>query len=212
MLSAILNDARRLIRLAAMSALGVGVANEGLAQTAEVCAAVNQPDERLNCYDRLFRVSTDNRVALSDGAWNLKIEKSKLDDSKKVFLSLDSIDRQRARFGKPVKYNFYITCRENKNDVFIIFGGNFMSDLHHSRVDYRVDERAAKHRSFRESNDHEALGLWGGGSSIPFIKELFGGTKLYVRATPMSESSVEAEFPIAGLEEAIAPLRESCNW
>jgi hypothetical protein len=71
-----------------------------------------------------------------------------------------------------------------------------------------ISDAAAKTKSSDESNDNEALGLWSGGAAIPFIKELFGATTLLVRATPFNESAVTAELPIAGLEEAIKPLRE----
>jgi len=35
---------------------------------------------------------------------------------------------------------------------------------------------------------------------------------LYIEATPVNENTVNATFDIAGLSEAIKPLRESCGW
>ncbi|RYF35466.1 MAG: hypothetical protein EOO38_28875 [Cytophagaceae bacterium] len=80
------------------------------------------------------------------------------------------------------------------------------------RVTFRVDNQKAETKNFEESNDHEALGLWSGGSSIPWIKSLFGGDRMYVEATPYSESRISDFFPIAGLEESVTPLREACGW
>lgn len=80
------------------------------------------------------------------------------------------------------------------------------------RVDYRIDDNPADYRSMEESSDNKALGLWSGGRSIPFIKSLFGGETIFMRASPFNESPVEMTFNISGLEEAIEPLREACGW
>src|SRR5690606_23149510 len=102
---------------------------------------------------------------------------------------------------------------ENSTNVHISFAEHFMADLQGGgRVTYRIDDQRAKTRNFRESNDHSVLGLWGGGNSIPWLRELFGSERLVVRATPFNESAVEGEFNITGLEEVIKPLREACNW
>jgi len=88
-----------------------------------------------------------------------------------------------------------------------------MSDLEgRGTVTYRIDTAKAQKKEFTESTDHEALGLWNGGSAIPWIKAMFGGARMYVEATPFSESAVSDFMPISGLEEAIKPLRESCGW
>jgi type VI secretion system protein VasI len=87
-----------------------------------------------------------------------------------------------------------------------------MSDHQHGKVIYRLDEKPAGEKNMRESTDHKALGLWNGGASIPFIKQMFSHEKLLIRATPHSESPVTATFAISGLENAIKPLRENCGW
>lgn len=51
-----------------------------------------------------------------------------------------------------------------------------------------------------------------GGQTIPVIQEMFDAEQLTVRATPFNESTITVQFPIAGLQEAIEPLREACNW
>ena len=105
-----------------------------------------------------------------------------------------------------------IRCVENTTALYFHFGGLFMSDLDHGHVEYRIDKKKPSSRRFQESNDHEALGLWSGAGSIPFIKEMFGAEKLLIRATPHSESMVTGEFNIGGLEQAIEPLRKACHW
>jgi len=62
------------------------------------------------------------------------------------------------------------------------------------------------------ATNNEAVGLWSGGASIPFIKSMIGKKRMVVRITPYGENTREMTFPIEGLEYFIDPLRESCNW
>lgn len=174
------------------------------------CAAMAEPNLRLGCYDDLFRTVTAPEVP---GAWSVQVDKSQLDDSTSVYVSLESIEPLRAKFGPPEPARLLLRCKEKVTVAFFVFGGHFMSDNRGGgRIDYRIDTAAAKHRSFGESNDNKALGLWSGKTAIPFLKELMTGQSLYVRATPFNDSMVEAVFPIAGMEAAIKPLREACGW
>jgi len=106
-----------------------------------------------------------------------------------------------------------LRCDENTTAATIWFSGFFMGDFAGmGRVDYRIDDRPAKHRNFEVSTANEHLGLWTGAKSIGFIQELIDGRTLYIEATPVNENTVNATFDIAGLSEAIKPLRESCGW
>jgi len=151
-----------------------------------------------------------NKVKAKPNNWRISTETSPLDDSTSVFLRTSGTPI-RGPYGEDVIPTLHIRCVENRTAVTIYFGGHFMSDHRHGRVDYRIDDTPARHRQFRGSNNHEYLGLWRG-TGIGFIKSLFGHDKLYVRATPYSESSVSTTFRIGGLEDAIRPLRHSCNW
>lgn len=174
------------------------------------CAAIDDPNRRLGCYDDLFRAVT---TAESAGKWAVEVEKSPLDDSTTVYVSLRSDKPLPGRFGQAEHASLYLRCKEGKTVAYIHFGGHFMSDNRGGgRVDYRIDMQPARHRMMEESNNNKALGLWNGKASIPFVKELFGGRSLYVRATPFSESMIEATFNISGLETAIEPLRKACKW
>lgn len=205
-------------KIAAAILIFAFVATAGLAaqaqDTGQDCGNIDSDAPRLRCYDALFRPTTS--VALpsqSIGKWRVSTEISPIDDSTKVFLTLTSDNGITNRFGQKSQMQFTIACRENTTSMWFYFGGNFMSDTAGSgRVTYRIDSAAARTKSFVESSNNEALGLWNGGSSIPFVKSLFGRSRLYVQAQPYNESTVSDFFSVAGLEEAIKPLREACHW
>lgn len=179
------------------------------AAAGEECARMEDSAKRLLCYDLKYR--TKQTVA-TVSRWQVAEQISKISDVKNVVLQLDSLEPLSGRFGRKAEATLVITCREKKTLAYIVFGGHFMSDHSNGTVTYRIDKRPAVKKRMQNSNDHQALGLWDAGEAIPFIRELVGGTSLYVQATPHSESAVSAEFPISGLAEAIKPLQEACNW
>lgn len=147
------------------------------------------------------------------GPWAVQSEVSKVDDSTNVWLSVRSDNLVDKRFGGSDRATLSIRCMENTTSVFFQFADNFMADISgYGDITYRVDTKKAQKKGFRESTDNGALGLWNGGSSIPFAKSLFGGERLFVRAVPYNESPVEVEFQIRDLETAITPLRKACKW
>lgn len=183
------------------------------AESLQQCAAVEDKDARLACYDGLAEAAVAPVVAPTSSKWQVRIDTSPVDDSKNVYLHLVGESGITNRYGQKSDLSLYIACRENVTSAWFVFGGHFMSDLQgRGRVTYRIDKAPAKKQSFTESTDNEALGLWNGGAAIPWIKELMTGQRMYVEAVPYSESAVSDFMPIAGLEEAIKPLRESCAW
>jgi type VI secretion system protein VasI len=191
----------------------VGQIGSSFAQSLQQCASISTDADRLACYDDLAEAEVKPVTVASPGKWRVDIETSPVDDSKNVYLRLVGENGIASQYGQRSDLELWIACRENVTSAFIVFGGHFMSDLEgRGRVTYRIDSAKAQKQGFTESSDHKALGLWNGGTSIPWVKAMFGGNRMYVEATPFSESAVSDFMPIAGLEEAIKPLRESCAW
>lgn len=192
----------------------------------EKCHTYAASDQiRLACYDKATGFSGAPVLEKSDadakpvekppvvkGDWQVSTLVSDLDDSTNVYLKLTSEDEIAGRFSGSGPMVIHIQCRENKTLLYIYFNGLHMSDYQYGTVTYRLDSQKAQKKKMQESTDHSALGLWNGGASIPFVKAMFGHEKLLVQATPYSESAVTATFSISGLEDAIKPLRTSCNW
>lgn len=178
----------------------------------KACTAITQDSKRLECFDLIFKKSSVT-ISSPKTDWVVTEEKSKIDDSTNVLLSLKSTQPIQNQYGVASYLEMSILCREKKTDFYIAFGGHFMANIEsYGVVTFRVDKRPAVKKSLAKSTDHKALGLWGGANSVPFIRDLFGGSILFVRATPYNESAVSSEFNITGLQDAITPLRRACGW
>lgn len=151
------------------------------------------------------------QVAAAD-IWTLKTDISQMDDSKVVTLHTKSKKPVRDKFKRAYRPTLWMVCREGRTNFYIDFGGLFMSSSsRHGEVTWRIDKDEPIVWEFSVSGDNQALGLWGGDSAF-FIKKLIGKSRFLVRATPFSESPVETEFSLAGLDAKLPELRQACNW
>lgn len=176
------------------------------------CGNINDATERLSCYDKLIVATAPPAAAAPSnvGGWWLETDVSKIDDSASVYLIAHSKQKVVGRYKEPVHVSLTLRCHENKTSAIFHFGGHFMSDTAGAgRVTYRLDKNPAKTASFSESTNHEALFA---PNAIEFIKGLFGGETLTIRAAPYNENAIIAEFNVTGTEEAVKPLRQAYKW
>lgn len=148
------------------------------------------------------------------GHWKFLSEPDAMTDEEVLSVQVGSMEFLPAARGRPAGPAFLaIWCADNRTDVSIWFSGQFMaSSSGHGQMDYRVDKADAASVNMEADSTHEFLVLYGGKKSIPFIKALFGGEKLLIRATPLNQQSIDVAFAISNLEEAVKPIREACNW
>lgn len=179
------------------------------------CVTIDNDLDRLACYDRESGRTPDSETVPTDlGNWLVRKDKSEFEDTTDVFVSVDSDEVVAcSSYTSHQKVRLLLRCLENTTSLIL------MTDCHvasgfggYGSVEYRIDDRKARSRGFQESTNNRSLGLWSGGKSIPVIKEMFGGERLLVRFTPFNQNPVTARFDITGIEETVAPLRESCSW
>jgi type VI secretion system protein VasI len=170
--------------------------------------------DRLSCYDEASGRTPKNEVVVSKGSWNASTESSKMTDETSVFLSVKSDETINCGWNKGDKISLQLRCKENSTDLLFITNCHMTSGSYSSYgdIEYRVDSEKSRKVDGTASTDNRALGLWGGGKSIPVIKQMIGRQKIVVRMTPYSESPFTATFDISGLEESIKPLRKECGW
>ncbi|WP_312619033.1 type VI secretion system-associated protein TagO [Agrobacterium pusense] len=200
---------------AAFSALLVPLSsNADDATKLNECITVSSDLDRLSCYDKLSGRAPKTETQAPKGQWQVSTETSKMTDQKSVFLSVESEEVIDCGWNKGAKISMHLRCQEDSTDLFFVTDCHMTSGAYSSYgdIDYRVDTEKAKKVSGSASTDNKALGLWGGGKSIPVIKQMIGKEKIVVRMTPYSESPFTATFNIAGLAEAVKPLREECRW
>lgn len=144
-------------------------------------------------------------------SWTKTTSVSPVDDSTTVLLRQTADTPVQSRFSlRSSKPELFIRCMENTTALFIDYG--FYLTIGELRVTSRVDKEPARTLQWRTSTDHEAVGLWRGGSSIPFIKSLIGKEQLFVRLTPWGEAPVSTTFSLVGLDEKIGEVAEACGW
>lgn len=194
--------------------LAGGVVAEGGGGVAD-CVAIENDLDRLACYDRATGREPETAVVADlGGNWSIRTDTSEFKDTSDVYMSVESEEPLSCgMFNTEQKARLILRCKENTTSLIIVTACHLASGFHgYGRVEYRIDDEKARSRNFDESTDNKALGLWNGGSSIPFIKQMFGHERALFRFTPFNESPVTARFDISGVETAIAPLREACHW
>jgi len=156
----------------------------------------------------------DETLPAEPTRWRIEESVSLLDDSPTVVVSTDSENWVPDRFGGQVgPANLIMRCMENRTNVFFRLNGAFLADSGgFGNVTLRIDDGSPINIGMSASTNNEALGIWEGNIAIGFIRPMLGAERLLIRITPFNESPVDLAFPLAGIEEAIAPLREACGW
>lgn len=176
------------------------------------CAGTDNDLDRLACYDREAG-RTPTSEASKAGSWNVQIDKSAFLDTTDVTLSVGAASPVScSRFKPPEKTLLFIRCKEGVTSFFIATNCHLTDHQNYGSVDVRFDADPATSVQMTASTTNSALGLWMPHEAQPFIRQMFDKTKMLARFTPYSEVAVTSEFDIAGLRDAIKPLRESCDW
>jgi type VI secretion system protein VasI len=176
-------------------------------------------------------------VAASQGAqpasqdkWVVKEDRSPMDDSKTVVLSLDSDDVIQGPLGSS-KPTLIVRCKEGKTQVYVSTGmaASVEQDLDGGPVDYhtvriRLDQADAFAEDWSESTDNKALfasdivfDQSGGiaayeGGAAEFAKQLANASMFTFQFTPFDGNTQTARFNVRGLRDHLNNLAEACGW
>lgn len=127
-----------------------------------------------------------------------------LDDSRSVVLMKRSTSGSNM-FGDPVR--LALMCRANRTTVHVSWG-EFVG-LDRASVSIRVGSEQATTARWNVSTSGTATFA---PSPITLIRRMMRVSRVVVRVTPYSSSSVTAVFSVAGLADRIGPLQRACNW
>jgi len=176
------------------------------------CAAIAGSFKRLDCYDALAREYGPNQAESATGPtgkWKVEHRQSGISGAADVYMVVKAVEKIQGEDGQ-VRPVLVVRC-ENKITAVIF---NFARFIEQSRAEIalRIDDGEVVAASLKMSASGKAFGFWQGDEAIPFVKGLLGGKRLLVEVTPFGARPVLAEFPVEGLDEAVAPLRKACAW
>ncbi|SFV36215.1 type VI secretion system protein VasI [Devosia crocina] len=178
--------------LAALALTCMTMVIPAMGQTGGQCAAIGSDTERLACYDRVFRDGAAASEALS--------------------VSFESEQLIPARPSGRAPATMTISCSAGTLGVAFAYAGNTMSALgRDAGITWQVDLQAARSRTLPVNDTNTALLLDNTPDSLDFLGMLVGGNNLTTRVTPVNSRSLSVRFNLAGVLEAVEPVRAACS-
>lgn len=174
----------------------------------KACAAISGPTERLLCYDKLQpppntpEPTPEVKDVRDSSAWRHTDEADRLDGSRMLVALVLASDNS-----EPGSAAFYIRCLKGKTEVFATWpkylGARAVA------VRWRADEMPVRGERWSPASDGRAAFH---PNPIQFVKSLSGKRELVLNMQPYNETASSLTFPIAGIDEAVKPIRAACKW
>lgn len=145
------------------------------------------------------------------GNWQVTRERSPMDGSKTIFLSLSAQAPITVWLGEKTP-QLVVRCKESKTDVYIVTDtaaqpeyGNYYT----YSVRIRIDDRHARAQRWAESTDNVALYS---PDAATLARQLSAARRLRFEFTPFNASPAVAEFDLRGLRDVLPEVAEACHW
>lgn len=191
--------------------------------------AYGELDEAWSCADferGRLNASIDNsdvaedaireRMAAADcDPWRVREDTSAMTDDVSVMITTYS-DSYFGRYNDFRRATLVLRCSENTSAVFVNFNESLGNDGSYNNpgknVLVRIGDAAANEQFWSTSTSREAIGLWRGGGSIPFMRQLTSAETLRLRVTPDRRNPMEVLFYTNRLREHLPKLASACGW
>ncbi len=183
-----------------------GYFNETYARTPQECSNIYDNLQRLTCFDDIFPGALNENPNETMTGWEVKEEKSPIDNSPRFFALLlpSGVKKTLSGLAGP---SIMLACSESKTKVVYYFGKP--SGHKQSRVTYNLGDEPSKSDIWATSDDGEAVWLSDNEHAIPFLKHLKVGSTLKIRTdTPFSE----AVFELGRVDDVVNKIAAACNW
>ncbi|HUO81275.1 MAG TPA: type VI secretion system-associated protein TagO [Gammaproteobacteria bacterium] len=176
-------------------------------QALDRCTRLLDDTERLECFEDVAAGARKPAAAPQRGKLSVKKSKNPFDDSDTVLLTL-SADAGASPDGKAVV--LVLRCESGDTDAYINWHTPLRKDREDVEVLYRIGNAAAVTEEWRVSTNNTATFF--AGDDERFIESLLRAPQLVAQVVPANATPIRAEFDLAGLGDAIQPLRQTCGW
>ncbi|HEY4203490.1 MAG TPA: type VI secretion system-associated protein TagO [Xanthobacteraceae bacterium] len=159
--------------------------------------------------------AADSSDAKNDVQWDHREETSGLDHSKTEVTSIMAVKGYVGNLNRAgLRRNpvLVIRCREHKTNVYVSYDTSVAGASGEVPVQYRIGDQPVVKASWAGSQDHNGYGVWSSGPAIKLIKSMLSSDEFFVRADVRIMGSSEALFKLKGIEDAVKPVREACDW
>ncbi|MCZ0814156.1 hypothetical protein N5A93_18200, partial [Roseovarius sp. EGI FJ00037] len=78
-------------------------------------------------------------------------------------------------------------------------------------ITYRIDSNPAQSTRWNELTNNKGAGLFGSGSE-GFLRGLYDAESFFIRLTDSNGQRHDAEFDLAGIQDAIEAVAGACGW
>lgn len=148
-----------------------------------------------------------NRIS---GWWTIIEERAAIDDSPTVIAANFSAYDPRSFGGLTA---LLAQCREGETSIVFVQDDFLMSDFRRNSFDitYRIDSASAQSTRWNELSSNKGAGLFGSGSEA-FLRKLFSAENFFIRLIDGNGQRHDAEFDLAGIQEAIEAVASACGW
>lgn len=156
------------------------------------CTAIAADEERLACYDALFRSPDGGAGAIS------------------VVLESEQLIPARPSGRAPATMT--VSCEAGVLRVAFAFAGNTMSALgRDAGITLQYDLQAGRNRTLPVNAENTAILLDNTSDAASFLDGLNGATNLTVRVAPVNSRTLSVRFRVDGFFEEVAPVVAACT-
>lgn len=136
---------------------------------------------------------------------------NEFDDSRTVTIGVEADSAVEGWLARETPW-LYIRCQSGETEVVVDVGMNSSVEagrFNQHTVQVRLDDSPAREVVTNESTDGESLFFPNG---LSFAQEMLGHERMLFGFVPFNADPQSTTVDIAGIDAAIAPLREACGW
>lgn len=199
-------------------------ANAGTQEQLAECAAIQDENKRLRCYDSFF----DNRVVGKGGVTYLRVRKDmktkwvtttedRPGGGKNVYIHIKSLDlwvradsQLTSSDFSDLRPSFWIQCENGRTAAFMDLG--IFLELPWIEATIRIDDQPNYKRVLKADATGRRFGQWDEEIIVENLKATLDAERLTVKFSQVNNSSLVTRFSLNGMDKALIPLREACGW